>query len=284
MMKTPLQVYEVALVICNLTLDVTEVDARSTEEALDLARTVFNESGFKCLQDDMEIISIESAISVAVREFLDKTNNPFKQLNKGLAYSVLVEYVEGLLTWEHPETILAQVLESDEEIQYLTYRIIRINQQTVRVCSRCGTPVEVEKEILSYPYYCPECDENLFGIETSLMPKTQREGVARGRKADGKPDQPCAREGEQLYDQDRDVSFHFAEYEAEGYSQKFWTPYTDYKSRIGETFKVVRRIGDNEVDAECLPIWKIKFKDGFEISAFPEEIIPSAILANGGQI
>ena len=127
MMKTPLQVYEVALVICNLTLDVTEVDARSTEEAFDLAMTVFNESGFECLQDDMEIISIESAISVAVREFLDKTNNPFKQLNKGLAYSVLVEYVEGLLTWEHPETILAQVLESDEEIQILTNRMVRTN-------------------------------------------------------------------------------------------------------------------------------------------------------------
>ncbi|HZK53005.1 MAG TPA: hypothetical protein VFC84_02195 [Desulfosporosinus sp.] len=92
--------------------------------------------------------------------------------------------------------------------------------------------------------------------------------------------------GEQPDASYRDVGLFFAEYEAEGYSQKFWTPYTDHRSRIGEAFKVVRRLGDkeDEVDSECLPMWKIRFKDGFEVSAFPEEIIPSAILSNGGQI
>lgn len=30
---------------------------------------------------------------------------------------------------------------------------------------RCGSLVEIEKEIEEYPYYCPECDENLYSFE-----------------------------------------------------------------------------------------------------------------------
>jgi len=36
---------------------------------------------------------------------------------------------------------------------------------TMKVCRRCNTEVEVEKE-LDYPYYCPECDENVYEVET----------------------------------------------------------------------------------------------------------------------
>ena len=128
-METPLQVYEVAFVIHGITVDVTEVDARSNDEAFDLAKTVFGESGFEVTTEEMEIISIESAVFLAVREFLGEKDNPFKILNQEIAYPVLVDYVEGLLTWEHPATILDQVLESDEEIEVLTDRIVSQNHR-----------------------------------------------------------------------------------------------------------------------------------------------------------
>ena len=38
----------------------------------------------------------------------------------------------------------------------------------IRVCARCGSDVlpeedaELKKE---YPYYCPECDENMYSFE-----------------------------------------------------------------------------------------------------------------------
>lgn len=32
-------------------------------------------------------------------------------------------------------------------------------------CFRCGTELEEEKE-LDYPYYCPECDENMYTFES----------------------------------------------------------------------------------------------------------------------
>ena len=39
------------------------------------------------------------------------------------------------------------------------------------VCVHCGHEVcfEADKEMLAkYPYYCPECDENLYGVEVQL--------------------------------------------------------------------------------------------------------------------
>lgn len=36
-----------------------------------------------------------------------------------------------------------------------------------RYCGRCGT--EVKEEIckdIDYPYYCPDCDENMYEFET----------------------------------------------------------------------------------------------------------------------
>ena len=33
-----------------------------------------------------------------------------------------------------------------------------------KVCKRCGTPIEIETK-LDYLYYCPECDENMYGFE-----------------------------------------------------------------------------------------------------------------------
>ncbi len=39
----------------------------------------------------------------------------------------------------------------------------------LRICFRCGTEVEeetVESLKEEYPFYCPECDENLYEFET----------------------------------------------------------------------------------------------------------------------
>lgn len=66
-------------------------------------------------------------------------------------------------------------------------------------------------------------------------------------------------------------------YDGYKFNKTFWTPYTDHNSRIGESFKVIRRATTKDVDEECLPIWLIKFEDGKEIFAYPEEIISEEI-------
>ena len=38
----------------------------------------------------------------------------------------------------------------------------------MRVCNKCQTEVENEK-VLDYPYYCPNCDENMYEIETTEL-------------------------------------------------------------------------------------------------------------------
>ena len=39
-------------------------------------------------------------------------------------------------------------------------------KKTGRVCKLCGHEVEYETELSDYPYYCPNCDENMFAFET----------------------------------------------------------------------------------------------------------------------
>ena len=46
----------------------------------------------------------------------------------------------------------------------------------MRVCTRCNSEVEKEKEpSIDYPFYCPNCDENLYEFETSVVASTQKE-------------------------------------------------------------------------------------------------------------
>ena len=59
-----------------------------------------------------------------VEEFLSRPDNPFKELDQAKARSVLVGYVEGLTTWQHPATIIQEMLDSDEEIDVLRERIV----------------------------------------------------------------------------------------------------------------------------------------------------------------
>ena len=70
-------------------------------------------------------------------------------------------------------------------------------------------------------------------------------------------------------------------YEQEGFAKKFWSPYSDYKTRIGQNFEVIKRCTTEDSDLSRLPMWRIKFTDGTIIKAYPEEIIPSEMKNNG---
>ena len=60
-------------------------------------------------------------------------------------------------------------------------------------------------------------------------------------------------------------------YEKEGFARCFWSQGGDYKEKDG-------------FDMECLPAWRIQFKDGTVIDAYPDEIIPSEMRDNGCKI
>ena len=40
-----------------------------------------------------------------------------------------------------------------------------MNTDKIILCNRCNNKVEIETE-LDYPYYCPNCDENMYEFET----------------------------------------------------------------------------------------------------------------------
>ena len=70
-------------------------------------------------------------------------------------------------------------------------------------------------------------------------------------------------------------------YEQEGFAKKFWSPFSDYKARVGQNFEVVERCSTKDSDLSSLPMWNIKFQDGTIVGAYPEEIIPSEMKNNG---
>ena len=74
------------------------------------------------------------------------------------------------------------------------------------------------------------------------------------------------------------VQDSFDLYEKLGFKEKYDTPYEDYQKYNGKSFKVVRRMSyaDDDIDLECLPKWIIRFEDGAEIEAWPEEICKAA--------
>ena len=44
-----------------------------------------------------------------------------------------------------------------------------------RFCFRCKTEVEIEEEsAIDSPYYCPECDENMYTFETLTIEELQK--------------------------------------------------------------------------------------------------------------
>lgn len=38
--------------------------------------------------------------------------------------------------------------------------------KTRRICKRCESLVKKETQIKGYPFYCPNCDENMYRFET----------------------------------------------------------------------------------------------------------------------
>jgi hypothetical protein len=54
----------------------------------------------------------------------------------------------------------------------------------------------------------------------------------------------------------------------------FESPYDQYETRNGQHFEIVREISEADElhDAEVLPMYVIRFDDGCEIEAWPEEI------------
>ena len=67
-------------------------------------------------------------------------------------------------------------------------------------------------------------------------------------------------------------------YEHIGFAETFNTPYTDKEMYKGMKFTVLDRVKEFSEetkegnDLECLPMWNIRFEDGFEMAAYPEEI------------
>ena len=61
----------------------------------------------------------------------------------------------------------------------------------------------------------------------------------------------------------------------------FHTPYEQFADRIGQKFTILREITepDDTHDAEVLPMYVIRFEDGHEIEAWPEEIDAGASTA-----
>ena len=78
----------------------------------------------------------------------------------------------------------------------------------------------------------------------------------------------------------------FILYEAEGFSEKFWSSDKKLMRYNGMPFEVVGRTplmdGRNKgVDLRSLPMWDIVLENGIGISAYPSEIIPSVMKENG---
>lgn len=76
-------------------------------------------------------------------------------------------------------------------------------------------------------------------------------------------------------------------YEQEGFVGKFWSCGGDYKEYHGKSYEVIGRVPEYDsdhkdgADLECLPMWKIRFEDGKEIDAYPDELIKREMIDNG---
>lgn len=61
---------------------------------------------------------------------------------------------------------------------------------------------------------------------------------------------------------------------------EFTSPYEQYRDRIGQRFDVLKRITRRnatpaerkDINLECLPMYRIRFIDGHETLAWPEEV------------
>ncbi len=78
----------------------------------------------------------------------------------------------------------------------------------------------------------------------------------------------------------------FDYYEQEGFAKVFWSQGGDFKDYHFKPFKVIGRVPafdgkNNGVELELLPMWYIRFEDGFKMAAYPDECIASEMIDYG---
>lgn len=63
----------------------------------------------------------------------------------------------------------------------------------------------------------------------------------------------------------------------------FRTPYDQHADRRGQAFVIINKITepDSTHDAEVLPMYRIRFEDGIELEAWPEEVETSSPWVDG---
>lgn len=71
---------------------------------------------------------------------------------------------------------------------------------------------------------------------------------------------------------EKEINDKFKKYEEKTPSDCFISTIKDYRKYDGASFKIIRRLTEEECDIECMPMWKIQFDNGDIIDAFSEEI------------
>lgn len=61
-------------------------------------------------------------------------------------------------------------------------------------------------------------------------------------------------------------------YVPDNWRRTFWTPYEQYRDKIGQTFTVLGSYKVNEGTEDEVTLYKIRLADGSEIGAWPEEV------------
>ena len=98
---------------------------------------------------------------------------------------------------------------------------------------------------------------------------------------------PKERDEMTIDEERRFVEECFNAYEEIGFANKFWSPFDLYdkdKPYVGLPFTIIGRCKEGkDWDIASLPAWKIRFEDGHEMEAYPEEIYYADMINNGYQ-
>lgn len=64
--------------------------------------------------------------------------------------------------------------------------------------------------------------------------------------------------------------------------ETFQSPYEQYAERNGQAFEIIQEINipDHDHDGEVLPMYVVRFPDGEEIEAWPEELFNDIKVTN----
>ena len=69
------------------------------------------------------------------------------------------------------------------------------------------------------------------------------------------------------------------DYTVGDYRNKFWSPYEEFAKRIGQPFSLVKveKNASENCDGTMSDMYRIKFQDGAEITAWPEEVFNGTV-------